>query len=118
MVRQRIVVGLADDLQIVVRPVVAHLLQQFTELGDGEDVGRDLVAKRRHSAIIRCICRCSVHGSCVPGALADLLAYRPVQSLAACEPAISHSATASGSSRGFSGPVFGCISSIITTQAM
>src|SRR5436305_1240142 len=59
MVRQRIVVGLADDLQVVVRPVGAHLLQQVTELGDREDVGRDLVAKRRHSAIIRRICRTS-----------------------------------------------------------
>src|SRR5437660_1188313 len=59
MVRQRVVVGLADDLQIVVRPVGAHLLQQVTELGDGEDVGRDLVAKRRHSAIIRPIAEAS-----------------------------------------------------------
>src|SRR5437763_2061954 len=57
VVGKRVVVGLADDLQIVVGPVGAHLLQQVTELGDREDVGRDLVAKRRHSAIIRRICR-------------------------------------------------------------
>src|SRR5438132_717192 len=54
MVRQRIVVGLADDLQIVVRAVGAHLLQQVTELGDGEDVGRDLGTRNLCAARAAC----------------------------------------------------------------
>ena len=42
-------VGLADDLQIVGGTVFAHHPHQVTELGDGEDIGRDLMAQSRHS---------------------------------------------------------------------
>ena len=41
-------VGFADEFQIVVRTVLPHHPHQVTELGDGEDVGRDLLAQSRH----------------------------------------------------------------------
>ena len=40
----RKLVGLADEFQIVVGTVRLHVAQQLAELGDREDVGRDLFA--------------------------------------------------------------------------
>ena len=44
VVAQGKIVGLADQLQIVARTVLPHLLQQVTEAGDRQNIRRDLVA--------------------------------------------------------------------------
>jgi hypothetical protein len=44
-------IGLANDFEIVARAVLAHHPHQVTELGDREDIGRDLLAQRRHTRL-------------------------------------------------------------------
>jgi len=48
MVALRKFVGLADQFEIIVRAVLAHVAQQLAELGDREHVGRDLFAQGGH----------------------------------------------------------------------
>ena len=46
----REVVGAADDVQVVIRAVGSDGLQQVTELGDREVIGRLLLLQRRHAS--------------------------------------------------------------------
>jgi hypothetical protein len=48
MVALRKFVGLADEFEIVVGPVLAHVAHELTELGYGEHIGRDLFAQGGH----------------------------------------------------------------------
>src|SRR5438270_4705658 len=48
MVPLRRFVGLADEFEIVVGAVLAHVAQQLAELGYGEHIGRDLFAQGGH----------------------------------------------------------------------
>ena len=51
MMVQGEVVGFPNQFQIVVGAVGRILLHQLAELGDREDVGRDLLAQRRHEGL-------------------------------------------------------------------
>jgi hypothetical protein len=44
-------VRLADEFQIVVGPVDPHPAHQLAELGDREDIGRELLAQSRHNGL-------------------------------------------------------------------
>ena len=46
-----VLVGFADQPEVVIRASCAHAAHEFAKLGDGEDVGRELFAQSRHEGL-------------------------------------------------------------------